>query len=126
MKREASIFLKISFQIQLTFVWFCVFDIYIILAYQPTLFEMMGIPKRGDKSNLNGDSEVKDSKEDGYDGIFIEEQSSFGVEENCNDDHNNPSEYITKREYDDKIYRLEWINDGRNMVDRKQRYTDGW
>ena len=100
-------------------------------AYQPTLFEIMGIPREGDKIKRNSDSGVTCTKEEQHDdnaGNSDEEATPLEIEGNDNDHDDDDgfcSAYIPEREYDDRIHRLEWNNGARDRNDDETGVASG-
>ena len=107
-------------------------------AYQPTLFEIMGISRDGGKTKENSDNETTDPKEDQdeYDntvGNIGKELESLGdkidgVGVGVDDDNEVQIEYVPERECDDRIHRLAWNNgarDNTNIINEETGTTSG-
>ena len=96
-----------------------------ILAYQPTLFEVMGISRDNDKTKQNIDNDVSDAKESqckGKAGILGNEINPLFNEENNEndvDDDDLRTEYVPERECNDRIHRLEWNNGARDNTNEE-------
>jgi len=88
------------------------------IAYQPTLFELMGIPRADDKTKQITESGDLDTKSD----RCIINTGNMDTDRtidtigcfDCDDDSDIPAEYVPERESEDRIHRLEWNNGARN------------
>ena len=91
-----------------------------ISAYQPTLFEMMGIPRNSDKTKQNINTEVTDNG-----GNIGEVGVIHDVEGSSHDDDDVPTEYIPERKFQERIHRLEWNNHARDSTDQEAGIVSG-
>jgi hypothetical protein len=100
------------------------FWIFTFTAYQPTLFEMMGIPRDSDKTKQNTD---RNGDQCGNTMANIgEERVSLNAEEYEGGDDDTPTEYVPERKCDDEIHRLEWNKNGEtNSTDEDSGIPSG-
>ena len=96
-------------------------------AYQPTLFEVMGISRDKEKTKQNNDVNVIDDKEnDSKENIEIStNETSFLCLEENNSNEEVPTEYVPERDCSNRIHRLEWDNGASNDENEGMGATPG-